>query len=328
MDIYPKYKYHLSENERDHDHEQEHDHENDHDHENERDQENENKDDNKDERDHDQQDQEDQEEYKTMLLNKMALTNGWNDRNEKIIITLGENSASYKWMHEHSSRYYKYRHNYTSVIFIILNTVLTVDTVMPSDTTDLVTNIIRKVIIYIVTILSIMQIFLKSEETSEKHLNSSAAFSELYHDIQQKMCMYRRDRINANKYVALCLKKYDSIVINSPDIPSSILKDFKKTFNTEINFDIGFSSIRQQSINDIENGGNIGIRQIDNKTCNNLENNCNLSQIHSAYQISGELSDADIEMLNVKELRDIKKRYLESKSKYEFTRFLEHTEND
>jgi hypothetical protein len=44
-------------------------------------------------------------------LDLIALNNGWNDKNERIIISIGENAASYKWMHERSASYYKTTHN-------------------------------------------------------------------------------------------------------------------------------------------------------------------------------------------------------------------------
>ena len=38
----------------------------------------------------------------------MRLNNGWNDKNERIIISVGENAASYKWMHEKCANYHKF----------------------------------------------------------------------------------------------------------------------------------------------------------------------------------------------------------------------------
>jgi hypothetical protein len=85
-----------------------------------------------------------------------------------------------------------------------------------------------------------LQTFFRSEEVAEKHLVSAGAYSTIYHDIQQQMCMFRRDRVNATKYVTECLKQYDTLVITSPDISSRILMKFKNTF---MNSDIALPEI-------------------------------------------------------------------------------------
>ena len=44
------------------------------------------------------------------IIHKMDLiniNNGWNDNNEKIIISIADNCASYKWMHEKCSQYHR-----------------------------------------------------------------------------------------------------------------------------------------------------------------------------------------------------------------------------
>lgn len=307
----------------------------------------------------------------------MALNNGWNDKNEQIIISIGENSASYKWMHEKCAGYHKFVHKFTSILLIILSTVLSAETIIPNNdqcNSDFTLDIIRRVFVYMVTVLSVIQNFLKLEETSGKHLFAVGAFSNLYHDIQQQMCMFRRDRVNATKYVSECLKQYDSLVITSPDISSRILMKFKNTFknsdialpeiadkiqkieiitedpmqsNLNINNVNNVNNVNNLDANDnvsdvVSNSGNLNIASFNlqkrikrkgvplvltNKQ-SSVQNCNNLAQIHNAFQIHGDISDKDLENIDSIQLRELRNRFLQEKSDYEFQRFLQHSHED
>jgi hypothetical protein len=298
----------------------------------------------------------------------MALNNGWNDKNEQIIISIGENSASYKWMHEKCASYHKFVHKGTSILLIILSTILSAETIIPNNNcnSDFTLDIIRRVIVYMVTVLSVIQNFLKSEETGGKHSIAVGAFSNLYHDIQQQMCMFRRDRTNATRYVSDCLKQYDSLIINNPDISSRILKKLKNTFNNTgislpdiadkiqkieiISEDHPMSNLVSNPISNLvskpvsnaaSNVSNVtkynknkrldvekhkGISVISaNNINNNQSNMCNLAQIHNAFQIHGDISDKDLENINSIDLKSLREKFLDTKSNYEYQRFLQHS---
>ena len=66
-----------------------------------------------------------------------------------------------------------------------------------------------------------------------------------------------------------------------------------------------------------------------NNTNNNQSNMCNLAQIHNAFQIHGDISDKDLENINSTELKSLRERFIDTKSNYEYQRFLQHSsEND
>ena len=68
---------------------------------------------------------------------------------------------------------------------------------------------------------------------------------------------------------------------------------------------------------------------INNNTNNNQSNMCNLAQIHNAFQIHGDISDKDLENINSTELKSLRERFIDTKSNYEYQRFLQHSrEND
>lgn len=260
----------------------------------------------------------------------MRLNNGWNDKNERLIISVGENAASYKWMHEKCAGYNKFVYKLTNIFLIFLSTGLTAETIFPQETcpnNSLDTlGIIKRLFVYLVNLLSVLQSFFKSEVVSEKHLNASGSFSNLYHDIQQQMCMFRRDRVNATNYVSDCLKQYDTLIINSPDINLHIIRMFKKTFkNTDISLPDIADKIQKIEIitedvlkDDKDDYKNMSMmKSSGRKNCNNLQ------EIHNAFQIQGDITDKELENINYTDLR---KKFLKQKSEYEYNRFLQHSQ--
>ena len=282
----------------------------------------------------------------------IQINRGWNDKNERMIISIGENAASYKWMHERSSGYHKVINNTTNLVLIVLSAILSADTIVPNicQSGDSVIYILRLTIVYLITFTSIVQNFSKSQEMSEKHSAAALQFSQLYHNIQQQMCRFRRDRAIASTYVSDCLKRYDSLVINNPDINGFILWRFKNTFR---NTDIAFPDIadRIQKIEIITESSppthsskniNVNAQQVYqkdnelNRTSIDTHNenmsirNCNnLNTIYNAFQIHGDISDRDLQNINSVELRELRNQFLKQKLDYEYQRFLQHnTEYD
>lgn len=280
-------------------------------------------------------------------MDLILLNNGWNDKNERIVISIGENAASYKWMHEKSAVYYKTIHKILSIITIVFTTALSAETIL-NNNDEYIVKIFQQIVTYIVTLLSVLQNFLKYEQLTEQHSNSANSFSQLYHEIQQQMCMYRRNRINATNYVSETLKSYDSLIVNGPNIPNRIVSQFKQTFR---NTDISVPDIadRIQKIEIISEPINTNVFSNINKTINtnthinennnivtkNIENAndkrygrqglCNLQEIHNVFQIHGDISDNDIQHADEIQLKQLRNKFLSEKSTFENNRYLQHS---
>lgn len=266
----------------------------------------------------------------------IQINHGWNDRNERIIISIGENAASYKWMHERSAGFHKVINSTTNLILIVLSAILSADTIVPNicQSGDSTIYILRLTIVYLITFTSIVQNFSKSQEMSERHATAALDFSRLYHDIQQQMCRFRRHRPIASKYVSSCLKRYDSLVINTPDINAFVLWRFKNTFrNSEISVpDIAdriqkIEIITEQPVQSqhrsIDTYSNYSAQMNASGICNN-----NLAEIHNAFQIHGDISDNDLQRANPDELKRLKATFLQNRSDYEYQRYLQHSQED
>jgi hypothetical protein len=273
-------------------------------------------------------------------IDLLILNNGWNDNNERLIVSIGENAASYKWMHEKCSSKNSNYSKILGIIIIMVNAGLSAQTLFTGNGNNPCnTNnsdkydpeiIVQKVFIWSVTLLSIIQNFLNYEKTSSKHASAAASFSELYHDIQKQMCMYRKDRINAVKYISGMMKKYDSLELAGPDIDKKVLNEFKNKFKDQ-NIIMPNIADKIQKIDIITEPSN-GINGNDNNNKNfnnNFNNNfnikslkthtyeSNLSHMNNCFKINGDLEEHDIPTYS-KRLRD-------AKIQYELSRFEEHT---
>ena len=246
------------------------------------------------------------------------LNNGWNDKNEQLIISIGENASAYKWMHEQNAIYQRTMQNTFSIILILLSTILSAITIFPNDLcfngTPL--DIVQRVFTYSITLLSVLQTYIKPQELCEKHLQYAHLFSVLYHDIQKQMCMYRRSRTNSTKLVTKYLTQYDSLVIKGPHIDNYIVSKFKKTFrDSNLLFNLQHIEIISENTTPI-------VQQSLGQPCNNLK------QVHNLFQIHGDISDNDIQNANSIELKELRKKFVQEKSTYEYNRYLEHNLSD
>ena len=255
-------------------------------------------------------------EHDCTKLDLLVLNNGWNDKNETLIVSIGENAAAYKWMHEKSNSKYSCYDKLLSLIIIIFNTILTTQTFITIES-DII-NISKKIFIYIVTLLAVVNNFLEYKELTINHLNAIKEFSELYHDIQQQMCMYRKDRDNASRYIKSIIKTYDSLIVSCPDIPDSILNDFKKKFK---NSDIEMAEISDkiQKIQIITQPPHLLPNEKNNEQKETLPKE---TFIKNSLKIDGDLTENDIPSISIM----MKKKALDATVDYEYNRLFRHND--
>lgn len=252
-------------------------------------------------------------------LDIMSVNNCWNDKNERIVISIGENAAAYKWMHERTATYYKSASQTLSIIQIILSTSLSAETIVPTNSDSVSIDVLRRVLIYIITVISVVQNFLKYEELSERHSSAANAFSQLYHEIQEQMCMYRRHRHNATKYVSIVLKQYDSLVITGPTVDRWVINKFKSTFK-DTGIEMPDVADKIQRIEIITEP-----KEVDEKEITNVQSSvCNLDKIHNAFQIHGDITDRDIENTTPIELKQLRSKFSNERAVYEYNRYMQH----
>ena len=165
-------------------------------------------------------------------LDILVFNNGWNDKNEKLMVGIGYNCGIYKQLHEQSCKYYKKINKGINLSLLILSIFLTTDSIINLLKDD-VLIVIQKIIIFIVAIISIINNFLKYGELSEQHLQAANSFNIIYNDIRNMMCVYRKDRMNAVKYIQQTIKEYDHLEISSPEIPDRLITKMETKIKTD-----------------------------------------------------------------------------------------------
>ena len=215
-------------------------------------------------------------------ISVMKMNNSWNDRNERLIVSIGENAAGYKWMHEKSAQMYNIISTVLGLSLVILNTGLSAQTLLP--TTDGAGRIVQDVIIYIVTLISVVKNFLKHEELAAKHLSTASKFAELYHSVQQQMVLYRKDRPNAVDFIRTSLRTYDDLIVGGPEIGPIITHQFKRLFS---NSQISLPDIADR-IQRIEITTEVPGTNSENLTTRGINRNLNL------FCIENDITDEDL----------------------------------
>lgn len=233
----------------------------------------------------------------------LVINKGWNSKNENFIVSIGENAAAFKYMHDKISHRYIIYDAILKISIAILGVLLSADSFFNTQYI-----IFKQTILFILAIVGVINNFLDYGKSSIEHKHSSYLFSILYHDIQNVMCMYKKERPNAIKYIQHSIKQYDHLEVTGPDIPKSTLEQFKKSINDT------------KSTNDIVNK----IQKIDIITEPNssfiINNRHNLSNIQDAFSIKGDLCEKDNLSLN-----DYNRvRGLNIQSEYEMNRLYSH----
>lgn len=248
----------------------------------------------------------------------LVFNNGWNDKNEKLIVSIGENAASYKWMHQKSFGMYTNLNRFISLLIVCSNAILTAQSAFQGNYTECDASLFQKILIYIVTALSIVYSFLRFQETATNHQNAIKNFSELYHEIQQQMCLYRKDRIKASKYIQTIMRKYDTLTTDSPRIPDFIVYLFKREYK--------HSDIALPDIADKIHKIDIITNESKENNTNNINNSSqvvNLSKITNLSKQNGNLLlENEITEEDAKDLEDyLKIQAKDARVRYEFDRW-------
>jgi len=242
--------------------------------------------------------------------NVLLMNNGWNDKNEKILISIGENSASYKWLHDASGSLYSTISKAMSIALILITTSMTSITIVPSGTIAI--GIFNQVCTYIITIISILQRFLKYEQRATMHYTQSKEFERLYHDIQQKMSLYRKERGKAVSTMSKTLKVYDDLILNSPSISNYIVNKFKTTFkDANISIPIVAGNIDKieavdERVIDVEHTGAQPV----------------LTKLNVINSCVNEYTDKDIEVMDKEKIDHLNDIYLKSVMNHELSRLM------
>lgn len=290
----------------------------------------------------------DNDDYVKSILEKtslQSLNRGWNNRNEIFIISIMLSCKNYKLMHDMSSRNYNNIHKIMKIILVIFSSFLSVLTAYPGTCNSNELTIIQYSVTYIVTLFSILMNFFSYSQLSEKHKSAASEFLKIHHEIQQQMCLFKRDRLVAFRYISRIIKEYDRLIMTSPLIIPYILKKCKNdieysecnirdiiremtTIRTnDIHLQYNGNSSSHDSLGSANDSSGFSKRDGDMMTNSHFKErglNGILMNNKSHLVIEGDIDDNEIEKCNSQQIKDLRLRFFKENSTYEYLRFLQN----
>lgn len=247
-------------------------------------------------------DSNDSNECKDVIIKKLVkktnvlfLNNGWNDKNEQVIKKISDICIENKELHDKAMSYNTTMNNVLNIVLILFASSLSVQTFL--DATEIKT-IVRQVIIYIVNVMTLLNVFLKYGDNALTHKSQSTEYVKLYHNIQQIICLPRKDRENANSYIFNILKKYDELLLGPSIIKSKSAMLFS-AFNK--------SNYLKDTLDKNSIVTNNIITIVPDDTIIDVQNTT--------------ISDADVNNLDKNDIDELNKHFMEKMSEWEKTRF-------
>ncbi len=137
-------------------------------------------------------------------------------------------------LHKKSGEYYDTIYSVLSIINITLLSITTISKIITDIYTDTnIDDIIFTVLIAVSTALSGIIHFLNYSELSVLHTNKSLSYTSIYQSIDRQMTVPTE---NIQEYYSWITKKYDTLLLQLPDIPKYIQNKYKKEMlDSEIN---------------------------------------------------------------------------------------------
>jgi hypothetical protein len=147
------------------------------------------------------------------------------------------------FLHKKSGEYYNSVYSILSIINITLLSITTISKIITDIYTDTnIDDIIFTVLIAVSTALSGSIHFLNYSELSVLHTNKSTGYTSIQYSIQRQLTVPTED---IQEYYSWVTKKYDTLILQSPDIPKYIETKYNRENMIENNQSL---SIEMESV--------------------------------------------------------------------------------
>lgn len=135
------------------------------------------------------------------------------------------------FLHKKTGEYYNKVYSILSIINITLLSITTISKIITDIYTDTnIDDIIFTVLVAISTALSGVIHFLNYSELSVLHINKSTGYTSIQYSIQRQLIVPTE---NIQEYYSWVTKKYDTLILQPPDIPRYIENKYKNEINNE-----------------------------------------------------------------------------------------------
>lgn len=159
----------------------------------------------------------------------------WNSQLEEVIARSGEECRGYAWIHQKSEVIYSRYESLVSIPVIVLSTVggflsASSGSVLPS-TPEM--NMVFGGISVAVGILQTLNSKFGWAKRAEGHRVAYLSYSEMFNFIDVELKLQRSERMNPEDLIKMVRETMKRLASTSPPMPESVLKRFKKQFESE-----------------------------------------------------------------------------------------------
>ena len=154
--------------------------------------------------------------------------NDWTERLDIALTNIMNTVSDLRGKHNITANLYEARSNVLGVGLIVMSTTVSLFLVLPPDSFNII-PILAKVFSFTVSGLTVLNQFFKFAEKSLQHKTISKKYVSLYNNIYSQMVIgdYFK-RSPGTQFISWVLKTYNSIVAESPSIPSNVSRSWKK----------------------------------------------------------------------------------------------------
>lgn len=162
----------------------------------------------------------------------------WNEEDDIILKEWVDKSACFKWLHEKSYKIYKKQYLRLMIPVIIISTLTGAANFalerIPSAEYQGYASLVVGTFNIIAAIISTVAQFLKTAELKEGHNIAAKSWDKFNRTVKLELQKNPKERTPKNEIFKTAMKEYDRLVELSPDIPNSVLTEFKNIYRNAI----------------------------------------------------------------------------------------------
>jgi len=158
----------------------------------------------------------------------------WTKEDEILLVEWADKAMCYRWLHSRSHLSYSNLKAWFTIPVICMSTLTSTANFTFQKYSNNVQNIAINIIGTInilAAIISTIDQFLKISEFNEAHRISCISWDKFYRNIKVELSKHPDERIHVTHMIKISKEEYDRLIETSPMITTSIINEFKKTFN-------------------------------------------------------------------------------------------------
>lgn len=162
----------------------------------------------------------------------------WNQDDDVILKEWVDKSACFKWLHEKSYKVYKKQYFKLMIPVIIISTLTGAANFalqrIPSQEYQGYASLVVGGFNIVAAIISTVSQFLKTAELKEGHNIAARSWDKFNRTVKLELQKNPSERTNKRDVFNSAMTEYDRLVELSPDIPTSVINEFKSVYRNTI----------------------------------------------------------------------------------------------